>query len=149
MTVYRKFRKWNSGIGFRNDYFRFWRKINYIYTCIYDTYMAKEKYMCVYCLKSRVGRSAFFFSIIILKEYYIGQKKKYVCLRSPDPPIFQHMWSSFKILIEDLRLSSNVAVTVTKYRKLLSKNKKSGKKPVATKLYGNDAHMIHFQTYGC
>ena len=59
-----------------------------------------------------------------------------------------HMWS-FKILIEDLRLSSNVAVTVTKYRKLLSKNKKSGKKPVATKLYGNDAHMIHFQTYGC
>jgi hypothetical protein len=117
--------------------------------------MAKEKYMCVYCLKSRVGRSAllffFFFivkignsrsgirfrnfifkisgkpsfvlwwvtqffyllcsqfrlkasgwinktlllmpclmgsSIIILKEYYIGQKKKYVCLRSPDPPYF-------------------------------------------------------------
>jgi hypothetical protein len=33
-----------------------------------------------------------------------------------------HMWSSFKILIEDLRLSSNVAVTVTKNRKLLSKN---------------------------
>jgi hypothetical protein len=31
-----------------------------------------------------------------------------------------HMWSSFKILIEDLRLSSNVAVTVTKNRKLLS-----------------------------
>jgi hypothetical protein len=30
-----------------------------------------------------------------------------------------HMWSSFKILIEDLRLSSNV--TVTKNRKLLSK----------------------------
>jgi hypothetical protein len=26
---------------------------------------------------------------------------------------------------------------------------KSGKKPVATKLYGNDAYMIHFQTYGC
>jgi hypothetical protein len=47
-----------------------------------------------------------------------------------------HMWSSFKILIEDLRLSSNVAVTVTK-------------KPVATKLYGNDAYMIHFQTCGC
>ena len=61
-----------------------------------------------------------------------------------------HMWSSFKILIEDLRLSSNVAVTVTKNRKLLSKNiLKSGKKPVATKLYGNDAYMIHFQTYGC
>ena len=57
-----------------------------------------------------------------------------------------HMWSSFK----DLRLSSNVAVTVTKNRKLLSKNiLKSGKKPVATKLYGNDAYMIHFQTYGC
>jgi hypothetical protein len=33
-----------------------------------------------------------------------------------------HMWSSFKILIEDLWLSSNVAVTVTKNRKLLSKN---------------------------
>jgi hypothetical protein len=32
------------------------------------------------------------------------------------------MWSSFKILIGDLRLSSNVAVTVTKNRKLLSKN---------------------------
>jgi hypothetical protein len=32
-----------------------------------------------------------------------------------------HMWSSFKIWIEDLRLSSNVAVTVTKNRKLLSK----------------------------
>ena len=31
-----------------------------------------------------------------------------------------HMWSSFKILIEDLRLSSNVAITVTKNRKLLS-----------------------------
>jgi hypothetical protein len=31
-----------------------------------------------------------------------------------------HMWSSFKILIEDLWLSSNVAVTVTKNRKLLS-----------------------------
>jgi hypothetical protein len=29
-----------------------------------------------------------------------------------------HMWSSFKILIEDLRLSSNMAVTVTKNRKL-------------------------------
>ena len=61
-----------------------------------------------------------------------------------------HMWSSFKILIEDLRLSSNVAVTVTKNRKLLSKNIiKSGKKPVATNLYGNDAYIIHFQTYGC
>ena len=62
-----------------------------------------------------------------------------------------HMWSSFKILIEDLRLSSNVAVTVTKNRKLLSKKNilKSGKKPVVTKLYGNDAYMIHFQTYGC
>ena len=44
-----------------------------------------------------------------------------------------HIWSSFKILIEDLRLSSNVAVTVTKNRKLLSKNiLKSGKKPVPT-----------------
>jgi hypothetical protein len=32
-----------------------------------------------------------------------------------------HMWSSFKILIEDFRLSSSVAVTVTKNRKLLSK----------------------------
>jgi hypothetical protein len=31
-----------------------------------------------------------------------------------------HMWSSFNILIEDLWLSSNVAVTVTKNRKLLS-----------------------------
>jgi hypothetical protein len=61
-----------------------------------------------------------------------------------------HMWSSFKILIENLRLSSNVAVIVTKNRKLLSKNiLKSGKKLVATKLYGNDAYMIHFQTYGC
>ena len=62
-----------------------------------------------------------------------------------------HMWSSFKILMEDLRLSSNVAVTVTKNRKLLSKKHilKSDKKPVATKLYGNDAYMIHFQTYGC
>jgi hypothetical protein len=61
-----------------------------------------------------------------------------------------HMWSSFKILIVDLRLSSNVAVIVTKNRKLLSKNiLKSGKKLVATKLYGNDAYMIHFQTYGC
>jgi hypothetical protein len=61
-----------------------------------------------------------------------------------------HMWSSLKILIEDLRMSSNVAVTVTKNRKLLSKNiLKFGKKPVATKLYGNDAYMIHFQTYGC
>jgi hypothetical protein len=26
---------------------------------------------------------------------------------------------------------------------------KSGKKPVATNLYGNDVYMIHFQTYGC
>jgi hypothetical protein len=26
---------------------------------------------------------------------------------------------------------------------------KSDKKPVATKLYGNDAYMIHFQTHGC
>ena len=26
---------------------------------------------------------------------------------------------------------------------------KSGKKLVATKLYENDAYMIHFQTYGC
>jgi hypothetical protein len=62
-----------------------------------------------------------------------------------------HMWSSFKILIEDLRLSSNVAVTVIKNRKLLSKKNilKSGKKPVPTKLYGNEAYMIHFQTYGC
>ena len=61
-----------------------------------------------------------------------------------------HMWSSFKILIEDLQLSSNMAVTVTNIRKLLSKNVlKSGKKPVATKLYGNDAYMIHFQTYDC
>ena len=61
------------------------------------------------------------------------------------------MWSSFKILIEDLQLSSNVAVTVTKNRKLLSKKHilKCGKNPVATKLYGNDAYMIHFQTYGC
>jgi hypothetical protein len=25
MTAYRKFRKWNRGIGFRNDYFRFCR----------------------------------------------------------------------------------------------------------------------------
>ena len=33
-----------------------------------------------------------------------------------------HMWSSFKILIEDLRLLSNVVVTITKNRKLLSKN---------------------------
>ena len=57
-----------------------------------------------------------------------------------------HMWSSLKILIEDLRLSSNVAVTVTKNRKLLLK---SGKKPVATKLYGNDTYMIHFQTNSC
>jgi hypothetical protein len=32
----------------------------------------------------------------------------------------------------------------------MSKNViKSGKKAVATKLYGNDAYMIHFQTYGC
>jgi hypothetical protein len=62
-----------------------------------------------------------------------------------------HMWSSFKILIEDFRLSSNGAVTVTKNRKLLWKKfiLKSGKKPVATKVYGNDAYMIHFQTYGC
>ena len=61
-----------------------------------------------------------------------------------------HMWSSFKILIEDLRLSSNVAVTVTKNRKFCQKTYlKSGKKPVATKLYGIDAYMIHFQTYGC
>jgi hypothetical protein len=32
-----------------------------------------------------------------------------------------HMWSSFKMLIEDIRLSSNVAVTVTKNKKLLIK----------------------------
>ena len=62
-----------------------------------------------------------------------------------------HMWSSFKILIEDLQLSSNVAVTVTKKSKIIVKKNilKSGKKPVATNLYGNDAYMIHFQTYGC
>ena len=48
-----------------------------------------------------------------------------------------HMWSSFKILIEDLGLSSNK-------KNIL----KSGKKPVASKFYGNDAYMIHFQTYG-
>jgi hypothetical protein len=36
------------------------------------------------------------------------------------------------------------AVIVTKNRKLLSTNiLKSGKKPVATKLYGNDAYMNH------
>jgi hypothetical protein len=33
---------------------------------------------------------------------------------------------------------------------VLSKNiLESGKKPVATKHYGNDAYMIQFQTYGC
>jgi hypothetical protein len=63
-----------------------------------------------------------------------------------------HMWSSFKILIEDLRLSSNVA-----WPSLLQKIEnycqntyfKIDKKPVATTFYGNDAYMIHFQTYGC
>jgi hypothetical protein len=63
-----------------------------------------------------------------------------------------HIWSSFKILIEDLWLSSNVAVTVTKNRKLLSKNifKNLVKSQfTVTNLYGNDAYMIHFQTYGC
>jgi hypothetical protein len=61
-----------------------------------------------------------------------------------------HMWPSFKILIEDLRLSSNVAVTVTKIENYCQKHiLKSGKKPVAIKLYGNDAYMIHFHTYGC
>jgi hypothetical protein len=67
-----------------------------------------------------------------------------------------HMWSSFKILIED-RLSSNVAVTVTKNRKLLSKN--IFQNPVKSQLPPNfmemihfqiyGAYMIHFQTYGC
>ena len=52
-----------------------------------------------------------------------------------------HMWPSFKILIEDLRLSSNVAVTVTKIENYCQKHiLNSGKKPVATKLYGNDAY---------
>ena len=62
-----------------------------------------------------------------------------------------HMWSSFKILIEDIGLSSDVAITVTKKFKIIIKKHilKYGKKPVATKLYGNDAYMIHFQTYGC
>ena len=60
-----------------------------------------------------------------------------------------HMWTSFKILIEDLRLSSNVVSLLQKIENYCRKNKKikSGKKPVATKLYGNDAYMIHFQTY--
>ena len=61
-----------------------------------------------------------------------------------------HMWSSFKILIENLWLSSNVAVTYKKLKIIVKKHiLKSGKKPVATNLYGNDAYMIHFQTYGC
>ena len=62
-----------------------------------------------------------------------------------------HMCFSFKLLIEDLRLSSNVAVTVTKKQIIIVKQhiSKSGIKPVATKLYGNDAYMIHFQTYSC
>ena len=61
-----------------------------------------------------------------------------------------HMWSSFKILIEDLQLSSNVASLLQKIENYCQKTYlKSGKKPVATKLYGNDAYMIHFQTYGC
>jgi hypothetical protein len=62
-----------------------------------------------------------------------------------------HMWSSFKRFFEDLRLSSNVAVTVTKNEKIIVKKHilKSGIKPVATNLYENDAYMIHFQTYGC
>ena len=55
-----------------------------------------------------------------------------------------HMWSSFKILIEDIRLSSKKLKIIIKKHIL-----KYGKKPVATKLYGNDAYMIHFQTYGC
>ena len=51
-----------------------------------------------------------------------------------------HMWSSLKILIEDLRLSSNVASLLQKIENYCQKNILiSSKKPVATKLYGNDA----------
>jgi hypothetical protein len=56
-----------------------------------------------------------------------------------------HMWSSFKILIEDLRLSSNVAVTVTKNRKLLSKKifkKKSSPLKLLSQSQPNFAEMI-------
>jgi hypothetical protein len=52
-----------------------------------------------------------------------------------------HMWSSFNILIEDLRLSSNVAVTVTKNRKLLSE--KIFKNPVKIQLPPNFMEMMH------
>ena len=52
-----------------------------------------------------------------------------------------HMWSSFKILIEDLRLSSNVAVTVTKNRKLVSKN--IFYNPVKSQLPPNFMEMMH------
>jgi hypothetical protein len=52
-----------------------------------------------------------------------------------------HMWSSFNILIEDLQLSSNVAVTVTKNRKLLSE--KIFKNPVKIQLPPNFMEMMH------
>ena len=57
-----------------------------------------------------------------------------------------HMWSSFKILIEDLRLS-----TVTKNRKLLSKKNlrkifsSETTEPIATKLWWNGPWMAPFQ----
>ena len=52
-----------------------------------------------------------------------------------------HMWFSFKILIEDLRLSSNVAVTVTKNRKLLSNY--FFLNPVKSQLPPNFMEMMH------
>ena len=57
-----------------------------------------------------------------------------------------HMWPSFKIVIEDLRPPSLLQKIENYCKKHILK---SGKKPVATKLYGNDSYMIHFQTYGC
>jgi hypothetical protein len=62
-----------------------------------------------------------------------------------------HMWSSFKILIEDLPAVIQRGRHCYKKQKIIVKKHilKSGKKPVATKLYENDPYMIHFQTYGC
>ena len=54
-----------------------------------------------------------------------------------------HMWSSFKNFERGSHCYKKQKIIVKKH--IL----KSGKKPVATKLYGNDAYMIHFQTCGC
>jgi hypothetical protein len=58
-----------------------------------------------------------------------------------------HMLSSFKILIEDLRTSGCHLQKIENYCQ--NKYFKIWLKASCHQLYGNNACMIHFQTYGC